>query len=173
MIFSEILDKDTGKEYEDYLFASGKRIEIINKLVTGKYWGKKFTDFHHGIADAYFVNDKFMNCLNGVRELNFQIFPITVMPEKEKYFVLNILNILDCVNREKSKFRLITEEFNRPDILGDYYDFDQMILDRSKVPNEIHLFRLKGYDVVTIATRELVEEFEKNKIKGFKLTPVG
>jgi hypothetical protein len=48
-----------------------------------------------------------------------------------------------------------------------------LVLDRSKVPSGVHLFRIKYSMVETIATKELVEEFKKNNIKGFNLVPVG
>ena len=172
-LFSEVLDKETGKEYDDYLFRKGEKIEIITELVTGKSWGKKYTDFHYGIGEAFYVNEKFINCLKAVGETNYQLLPIKVLPEEKSYHILNILNIVDCVNREKSKFTLWTEEDNRPDKLGDFQGFDKMVLDRSKVPNGVHLFRIKGWRIVAIATRELVEEFKKHNIKGFELKPVG
>ena len=47
-----------------------------------------------------------------------------------------------------------------------------MILVRTKVPEAVYLFGIHGYEIVAVATRELVEEFEKNGIKGFKLIPL-
>jgi len=173
LLFSEVLDKEIGKEYDDYLFRKGKKIEIVSKIVTGKSWGKKFTDFHFGIGGAFYINEKFINCLKAVGETNYQLLPINVLPEEKSYHILNILNIVDCVDREKSKFTLWTEEDNRPDRLGDFQGFDKMVLDRSKVPNGVHLFRIKGWDIVAIATIDLVEEFEKHIIKGFEFKPVG
>ena len=135
-------------------------------------WGKKYTDFHHGTGDEYYINDRFLNCLKTIGEGNFQIFPVTVLPEEKPYFILNILNVIDCVDRELSKYNLWTEEDDRPDKLGKFRSFDKMILDRSKVPKGVHLFRVYGYQIVAVVRRELVEEFEKNKIKGFKLKPL-
>ncbi len=173
-LFYKVTNKETKKIYDDYLFRKGKKIEIADELVTtNESWGKKFTDFHHGIAGAYYVNENFINCLKSVGEANYQLFPIKVLPDEKPYYILNILNVIDCVDKEKSKFTLWTESDERPDLLGEYYGFDRMILDRSKVPEGIHIFRVNGYDISAIVTRELVEEFKKHNIKGFELYPVG
>jgi hypothetical protein len=36
------------------------------------------------------------------------------------YLILNILNVIDCVDRELSKYNLWTEEDNKPDKLGKF-----------------------------------------------------
>ena len=173
LLLNEPLEKISGKIYEDYVFQQGKKIEIANELVIGKSWGKKFADFHMSLGGAFYINEKFINCLKTVGETNYQLLPITVLPEEKPYFILNTLNVIDCVDRELSKFTLWTEEDNRPDKLGKFHGFDKMVLDRTKVPNGVHIFLLKGYDILTVVTKELVEEFEKNDVKGFTLIPVG
>ena len=82
LLFSEDLGKETGKEYEDDLFKIAKKIEVSEELLTGKSWGKKYTDFHHGIGDAFYVNENFIQCLKRVEEENYQLLPIKVLPEE-------------------------------------------------------------------------------------------
>ena len=173
LLFSKVLDKETKKEYDDYLFRKGEVFNIKSELTRGKSWGKNFTDFHIGIGGSLNVNEKFISCLNAVGETNFQLIPVTILPEEKKYHILNVLNIIDCVDRENSKFKLWTEADNRPDRLGGFRTIDKLVLDRSTLPSNIHLFRIKGWVVATIVTKELAEEFKKNNIKGFNLRPVG
>ena len=173
LLFSKVLDKETKKEYDDYLFRKGEVFNIKSELTRGISWGKKFTDFHIGIGCSLNVNEKFISCLNAVGETNFQLIPVTILPEEKKYHILNVLNIIDCVNRENSIFKLWTEADNRPDKLGGFRTIDKLVLDRSKVPNGVHIFRIKYSIVETIVTKELAEEFKKNNIKGFNLLPVG
>ncbi len=173
-VFYNVMEKETKKIYDESLFDIGKKINIEAELMTtNESWGKRYTDFHLGIGGTYYVNEKFINCLKAVGETNYQLFPIKVLPEEKPYYILNILNIIDCVDREKSKFTVWTEEDNRPDKLGKYFGFDKMVLDHSKVPDGVHLFRVFEYKIVAVASKELVQEFEKNKIKGFNLVPVG
>ena len=172
-LFNNIRQKKTNIEYEAFIFRKGEKVKIDEDLYTNhEPWGKNYTDFHFGIGDECYLNEQFLNCLKAVGETNYQVFPIQILPEEKPYYVLNILNVVDCVDRELSKFTLWTEEDERPDLLGTFYTFDKMILDRSKVPKGVHLFRLHGHEIVAVATRELVEEFEKNGIKGFKLIPL-
>ncbi|APJ04187.1 imm11 family protein [Silvanigrella aquatica] len=172
LLYSSI-DKATGHKYSDDLFKNAVIIDIKNELIIEKSWGKNFADFHHGIGDAPYINENFIECLKNVGEKNYQLIPVSVLPEEKTYYILNILNMIDCVDREKSKFTLWTEEDNRPDILGDYHSFDEMILDRKLVPEGVHIFRLKGYEVITVITKELLNEFKKKKITGFTTKPVG
>jgi hypothetical protein len=173
LLFNEATEKKSRKVYDDYLFRKGEKINIENDLIIEKSWGKRFADYHFGVGIALYVNERFIECLKALGETNYQLIPISVLPEEKPYFILNILNIIDCVDREKSKYRLWTEEDERPDRLGDFHVFDEMILDRNKVPKDVHIFRLKGFDLPVFITNKLADEFEKNKIKGFSLKPVG
>ena len=173
LLLNKTFELVSGKKYEDYVFGQGKRIEIANELVIEKSWGKKFADFHMSLGGAFYINEKFINCLNSVGETNYQLLPIKVLPEEKPYYILNTLNIIDCVDREKSKYELWKEEDNRPDRLGDFRGFDKMVLDRSQVPNGIHFFRVKGWRIVAVATKEFIEKLQENDVKGFSLIPVG
>ncbi|KAB8027419.1 imm11 family protein [Fluviispira multicolorata] len=174
LLFYEATEIDTGLAYDDYLFKCGKKIDIKNPLVIDKKsWGEYFADFHHGIGDAPYVNERFIDCLKAVGETNYQLLPVTVLPEEKPYYILNTLNMIDCVDREQSVFTLWTEEDNRPDKLGDFHRLDKMILDPKMIPTEVHFLRLKGFKSITIVTKALVEEFKKRKITGFELISVG
>ncbi|WP_158997143.1 imm11 family protein [Pigmentibacter ruber] len=172
LLFNQVVEKDSENRYEDDIFNEGKSVAITKDLYTTQLWGKKYTDFHYGVAFAIYINEKIISCLKAVGETNFQLIPIVVYPGERPYYILNILNIIDCVDRENSKFRLFTEEYGRPDLLGKFYTFDKMVLDRSKVPKDVHIFRLKGYDLPVFITKELAEEFKKQNIQGFTLKPM-
>ncbi|KAB8027421.1 imm11 family protein [Fluviispira multicolorata] len=174
LLFYKATELETGLAYRDDLFKHGEPIEINNSLIIDKKsWGENFADFHFGIRDAPYVNERFIDCLKAVGETNYQLLPVTVLPEEKSYYILNTLNMIDCVDREQSVFTLWTEEDNRPDILGDFRGFGKMILDPKKVPEGVHFFRIKGWEVVTVVTKALVEEFKKRKITGFELISVG
>ena len=174
LLFYKVLEEHTRKVYEDWFFQNCKHVEVNDNLVIEKKsWGKYFTNFHYGIANSMYVDEKFLQCLKNVGEENYQAFPVKIMPEGKIYYLLNLLNLIDAVDREQSVFTLWTEEDERPDKLGGFHKFEKMVLDRSKVPKNAHFFRLKGYEVVVVMTKELVEELEKNKIEGFGLIPVG
>jgi hypothetical protein len=174
LLFYKAVEQNTRKIYEDWFFNYCKMVQVNDDLVVEKKsWGKHYSNFHHGIGDALYIDEAFLQCLHNVGEQNFQIFPIKIMPEAKPYYILNLLNLVDAVDREKSKFTLWTEEDERPDLLGTFHTFEKMVLDRSKVPKNVHFFRLKGYEVVTVITKELAAEFKKNNIKGFSLKPLG
>lgn len=172
LLFNQVVEKESEKRYEDYIFNEGKFVSMNKDLYTTQLWGKKYTDFHYGVAFAIYINEKIVSCLKAVGETNFQLIPIVVYPGEKPYYILNILNIIDCVDRENSIFRLITEGDERPDLLGEFYTFDKMILDRTKVPKDVRIFRLKGYNLPVFVTKELAEEFKKQNIQGFTLKPM-
>ncbi|KAB8027420.1 imm11 family protein [Fluviispira multicolorata] len=174
LLFYEATEINTGVRYRGDLFSYGKRIELKNPLVIDKKsWGENFADLNFGIGNVPYINERFIDCLKAVGETNYQLLPVTVLPEEKPYYILNTLNMIDCVDREHSVFNLWTEEDNRSDILGDFRGFGKMILDPKKVPDGVHFFRIKGWEVVTIVTKALVEEFKKRKITGFELISVG
>ena len=172
LLFNEIIEKESEQVHDDYIFRKAKFVDIQNELYTTRAWGKKFVDFHFGLGDAIYINEKFVECLKTVGEKNYQLLPIVVYPGEKPYYILNILNLIDCVDRENSVYRLFTEEYGRPDLLGKFYTFTKMILDESKIPKDVHIFRLKGYEIAFFITNELASVFKKNKIKGFDLAEI-
>lgn len=73
LLFNQATEKNSEKRYEDYIFRKGKQLEFNKELYTTQLWGKKFTDFHYGVAFAIYVNEKIITCLKAVGENNFQL----------------------------------------------------------------------------------------------------
>ncbi len=78
-----------------------------------------------------------------------------------KYYFLNILNNIDAINFEKSKF---TEIIPETKVLS---EIEKLVLDDSKIKSR-QIFRLKHFRTEIIISEKLKNNLEKLKISEFK-----
>jgi hypothetical protein len=85
------------------------------------------------------------------------------MPKQTTYYFVNILTLfINCIDLEKSVYKLILPE--RPDILIFRY-LEKLVLDTQKINH--HIFRIKS-----LRTDIIISEFLKNKIQELKLQEI-
>lgn len=166
------IKKQSGEMYEEWSFRMSEEVVIEDELIAKKRRDGIFADLLFGDGDTIFVNNRFVECLREVGETQFQLIPCQIVPDGKWYYVLNILRVVDCVDREKSRYQLWLPEDNRPDKLGKFRGFDEMVLDSGKVPQEASIFFVKDWEVALIVTQRLVDAFNKRGITGFTLNKV-
>jgi len=100
-----------------------------------------------------------------------QCFPVQVGDIREGYEVLNVVRMVDAVDRERSTYRLWKPEDERPDKLGGFRGFDHMVL-KKDLPSDAHAFRLQGWKVVVIVSPQLKEALEEIGARGATFVPI-
>jgi len=77
------------------------------------------------------------------------------------YKVLNALRLIDCIDEERSEFMKWTEQDHRADLAGEYRSVWKMHLDTSRIPQDAHFFRLKGWEVALIVSEQVKAAMEQ------------
>jgi hypothetical protein len=76
----------------------------------------------------------------------------------DEYWALNWLHIIECMDPERSQYELV-EDPNEPS--GSRYSFDRLVVDPRKVPDNIHIFRVREFCtklIVTDTGRSILED---------------
>ncbi|MGT2512646.1 imm11 family protein [Cupriavidus basilensis] len=88
----------------------------------------------------------------------------------EPFEILNVLDIVDCVDEEKSDFSRWTEEDGRPDKVGDYR-MNVLRVNADKVAGH-GLFRVKGWQIALVCSQRIRDLLIEHGVTGVRFTSV-
>ncbi len=74
------------------------------------------------------------------------------------YKIANVVGLADCVDREKSDLKYFDD--------GDIKRIRKLVLDESRIPSKLRIFRLAGRTILTLVHRSVKEAIEKAGISG-------
>lgn len=84
------------------------------------------------------------------------------------YYTINILNIVNCVDMEKSDY--LIKDWGFPG--SEYYFFNKLVLDETKINEDIKLFLLGEEVVHKVVHQDIKDACEKVGVTGIKFIPV-
>ena len=116
------------------------------------------------------VSAKLAAALRARPVAKMEYLPVSIIDHKRKvaskdYFILNPLELVDCVDRKKSKLR---EDDMVP---GDIERIFDLVLDEKRIPKDRDVFRVKGFAQMTLASCELADELTAAKFVGLRWVP--
>ena len=102
------------------------------------------------------------------------------------YSIANIRSVLDCVNHDKSDVEYYVHRPETPEDLPEdmkamlleqevdnEIDFiRKLVLDESKIPEDIHIFRLKDCPRILVFKESIVQAIREAKLTGFVFVPL-
>lgn len=107
-----------------------------------KEYGIKLADSIPNVILKIIVSERLKSLIEAqVKPEDVEFFPIKIRNQKKRlvdkpYYLMNVLRIISCVDRNKS-------DFDMDDIIKDQVDyFRRLALDESKIPADAKLFRL-------------------------------
>jgi hypothetical protein len=122
-----------------------------------------------GTGQHFLVSDRIVNILKSLNVPGIDYYESEIIrPNGEVikgYSTLNILNLLDCIDKEKSQFSII--KYGPAKV----YKFKQLCLDHSKIPHQLKLFKVKGKFLI-IADQLIKDAFKAEKITGVYFKPI-
>ncbi|MDY7807758.1 imm11 family protein [Burkholderia stagnalis] len=128
-------------------------------------------NFNHSGFAEYIVSAEIMSHLREILDpTTIQGIPIFIDGCPEKYEVLNVLDIVDCVDEENSYFTRWTIEDGRPERVGDYR-ISLLRIDPARAKGH-HLFRVKGWNIALICSEMVKECLEQFGVTGIRFKPV-
>ncbi len=132
--------------------------------------GKKITDLVAGIQSELIVSRALKLTLLQWEKENLEFFPIELINQESNersndYYIMNILNNVECLDRNKSKFELFHPDL---DIIT---KITRLVLNKNEITDSRHIFRLDELPNIIIVSDELKTEIEKKEHSGLVLLP--
>lgn len=140
---------------------------LLHEGVSVKSWFPTDTVFqladHHGIKltdsisntlHLLIVSERLKGVLEEKSGAEIEFLPVHIRNQRgrfvpEPYFIANLVGAVECVDRERSRFWC--SEI-RPDQV---FHFHNLVLDESKIPPDVRLFRLREKSNLVIAREDL------------------
>jgi hypothetical protein len=102
---------------------------------------------------------------------HIEYLPVSIIDHQgnvlsNEYFILNPLQLVDCIDREQSKFtasRIQPDEISR---------LDKLVIRESAVPKDQQLFRMQGFGNIALVAKPLADSLAKGNFTGLTWQPV-
>lgn len=115
----------------------------------------KLMDFTFSGFDVPVLSKRTKAQLLSICHGEIELIPIKVEGTSEPFYILRVLKEIKCVDEIKSDFMKWQEHNGRPDKIGEYRMFTQLILDPNKIPKGVNIFRLVGWQVALICSEKV------------------
>jgi hypothetical protein len=143
---------------------------LLHRGVSVKSWFPEEPIFHLAGERGMELTDSLPNALNLIftstrlkafmekhSGANLEFLPIRIRDHKERlvqeqYYIMNLLDTMDCVDLEKSKF---SRSAMNPERIMTFY---LLVLDESRIPKEKKIFRLKEKPDLVIVREDLAQD---------------
>jgi len=125
-------------------------------------------DFNFGDHDMVVTPRTFNDELESLVGGAIQRIPVTVEGKEDKYEIVNVCGLLPCVDEARTEYvEKWTADDGRPDRTGTYRTIFGLKIDPA-IADGHHIFRIKDWPIVLIASGEV-----KRLLEDWKITGVG
>ncbi len=102
-----------------------------------------------------------------------QVLNVSVGSHRERFFLLNLLHRISALDESRSKFEKYPpgHKVYDLDLSGRYRWVHDPIIDPSKVPEGVHIFRLFGFGVMIFVSEPLHDAMVAAKLTGAGFDP--
>lgn len=126
-------------------------------------------DFTYSAFEIPIVNQKIKE-LFSEKDVNF--YPVTNKVFKEDYFLMHILNEVECVDEQNSTFdKYEKDDPIRPDKAGQYKTIYKLKI-KKDISYKYDIFRVKYFNVDVIVSERIKNQFEELNLIGVKFKEV-
>lgn len=161
---------EKGHELDARLFTSGEPYKQKGKLAIPLRRAGEQQDFNFGDFDMPVVKEEICQ---GLRQLGARIecLPVAVESTHDAFNILNVLDVVQSVDEERSEITKWTEQDQRPDKVGQYRMITKLAIDPAKVSGQ-RMFRIAGWRIALVADETIKKFLENKKVRGIFFQPV-
>ena len=96
-----------------------------------------------------------------------QLVPVQI-PGHDEFFVLSCPRVLRCLDEDRSEYIKWTKQDHRPDFDGQYRSVPKLRIDSKRVPPNVHIFRIEGWNIALIVSEIVKSAMERCRTVGAK-----
>jgi len=157
-------DKLKDLSFDGSLFGASWKPLLVELVDESPYLCGDFATLET-VLGVLVCNEKAITCLLPCLNEEIEILPLTVVNHSESYFIINILNVVDCLNEARS--RIIRSVFSGRIIAIEEYDFFD-----AKINNAL-LFKVPQVVRKTVfSTSAFKGIVQDNRLSGLEFRPV-
>lgn len=161
----------TGEPLDARVFTSATQFTGQAPVVVGVRSSGARLEFTLADFDMPVVSSSVAAQLQALASDELQLVPATIAGIDGDYFVLNVLGVAPCLDEEASRVSRWQASDQRLDKLGQYRSVAEVRVDATRAGNH-KLFRIQGWKIALIASREVRHELLGAEVTGVRFEPV-
>lgn len=156
-----------GSKIEPWAFITGQKYSGTDNLHVSLRREGSPVDFNFCDFDVIVTTQELNRSLKKeVGNNNIQCIPVEVESNKKiAYEILNVLDVIECIDENRSEFLKWSKEDRRPDKEGQYRMVTKLRIDPKKAIGH-KLFRIKNWEIAVIVDEDIKKLLEAKKISG-------
>lgn len=155
-----------GYEVDPRLFVQGVRVDGLSPLTVPIYQVGEEVDFNFCAFDMPVTPRTFNEELGKLVGGAIQRIPVTVGGDSERFEILNICNLGECVDENRSKHILKWKaEDGRPDKTGKYRMVIGLKVEKNKIFNQ-HIIRILDWPIPIIVSHDVRDLADSMNLTG-------
>lgn len=95
-----------------------------------------------------------------------QFVPLLLSGANSGHNILIATQSISCVDVERSELTIWGPDDGRPEKIGQYRMFTRLRLNRAAVPNETHIFRVRGWEIALVVSDVLCDRLRQTARVG-------
>ncbi|WP_228560310.1 MULTISPECIES: DUF1629 domain-containing protein [unclassified Myxococcus] len=153
--------RDSGEAFDEpWMFADGRILPDLGPLAARiAHPGTKRAFDFSVIEAAPIVSEAIANVFRTLAPDDVQLFPVSIERESERYFVVNVIKVVDAIDEARCQEVHHYDEPS-PDYPGEYNWIYGLRIDPSKTEGA-HVFRLKKFKTAFIVSEDIKNELER------------
>lgn len=156
------LDARTFVQASSLHFPSGIAIEVDNE--------GEALDYNTGPFGVPIVSEYIADILSDLASNDVQLLPLDIEGETEKFYVLNVLHAISCIDEERSMVQYWGPNDHRADLAGHFRTVARIKLN-SEAAHGIEIFRLAGWKTEIAVSGDLADALRLSGQKGMSFQP--
>ena len=155
--------RDSGEAFDEpWMFADGRVLPDPGPLKARiAHPGEKRTFIFSAIEKAPVVSEAVANVFRTLAPDDVQLFPVTVDGAPERYFIVNVTKVVDCIDEARSReVHRYTEEDPFPESVGEYRWIYGLKIDPSKTECA-QIFRLTKFKTAFIVSEDIKNALDR------------
>lgn len=166
------LNAPTDSDGNLLYFSAEKRFSKDSIFQSSVYKSGALVDVTFTLNGIVIVNDKALGILQEVCPNDIAVYPVAVKDCPIPLYALECVNVADCLDMKRSN----ATKWKKGEIVdakvGSFKGVHPLTIEVSRVPQGVHTFRIKGYDLPWIVSEHVRERLVNAGITGVAFTPV-
>ena len=161
-----------GSRVDPRIFTYGTPVETPDPLTVPVRDPGHELDFSFAAFDMLVVTGRVGALIEHVAPGDIQRIPVRVEPATGSFEILNVLPVIDCIDRDRTVGTFWTPDDGRPEKVGQYRMIIDLKLDSARVGGH-DIFRVGGWDIAVIVTERLKDALQREHVTGLTYRAVG
>jgi hypothetical protein len=161
----------TGVDLELTSFAIAQSAGLAGPLVVEVFQTGIPLDFTFAAFDIPVLHQRALDVVTTHSKASVQVLSASVRRRPDPYGVLNVVQCIDCLDEQRSRFVKWTESDNNPYKIGQYRQVTHLRLN-SAILGTANLFRVWGWNIALVCSSTLKTALESIRVTGVKFEQV-